>query len=424
MSLSSHMGLWFAYLISLYFIIFWFITFWENRSRFKREEKQAPKLRNYPFVSILIPAYNEEKHITSTVNSVLELNYPKDRYEIIVINDGSIDSTKAKVKEIISKNKKRNLIFIDQKNQGKAESLNNALKKARGEFFACLDADSDVDKDTLVKMVAVYEKENDADLAIVTPAMKVKKPKTLLQKFQRIEYMTTMFMARLMSHLNCIYVAPGPFSVYRTSIIKNLGGFDKKSLTEDQEIAYRCQKHHYKLKHCYDAYVYTASPPNFRGLFKQRNRWYKGGIFNLIKYKSLIWNKKYGDFGVIQMTSNIAIFVLGAVTITAFSYYAIWPLLKLFYKFYLVGFNILPYIKTLTFNYTWLDINIVLIMVLGLIFMLAAAILYISYKNAREKIKTAQVPHIILYFFIYYLILSFIELVVFVEIAVGKKQRW
>ena len=424
MSLSSHTVLWFAYLVSLYFLIFWFITFWENKERFKKEEERKLNLDNPPFVSVLIPAHNEESQIKDTINSVLKLNYPKDRYEIIVINDGSKDCTKDKIQEVINENKDRKIIVIDQENQGKADSLNNALKIAKGKFFACLDADSYVEQDTLMKMMVLYEKENDPDLAIITPAMKVKKPKNLLQKFQRIEYMTMMFMGRLMSHLNCIYVAPGPFSIYRTAIIKKLGGFDKKSLTEDQEIAYRAQKHNYKLRHCYNAYVYTSTPKKFRQLFKQRNRWYKGGIFNLIKYKNMIWNKKYGDFGIIQMTNNVAIFILGAATISCFSYYVIWPLLKTLYKFFLVGFNIWPYITSWSFTAIWLDINVPMVMILGLIFMISSTILYISYKNAREKLHIKHLPHIFLYFLVYYLFLCLIELVVFVELARGKKQKW
>lgn len=424
MGLLSHMGLWFAYLLSLFFAVFWFITFWEHRGSLKAEESKKQGLNEFPFVSIIIPAYNEEKHITLTLESVLSLNYPKDKYEIIVVNDGSKDNTKKKVEDLIKQHRDRKIIFINQKNQGKATSLNNGLKKVKGEFFACLDADSYVEKDTLQRMLALYEREKDENLAIVTPAMRVNSPKTLLQKFQRIEYLISMFMARLMSRLNCIYVAPGPFSLYRTSIIKKLGGFDVKSLTEDQEIAYRTQKHHYKLRHCYNAYVHTSAPPNLKKLFKQRNRWYKGGIFNLIKYREMIWNKCYGDFGIIQMTSNIAIFVLGAITISSFSYYVIWPILKLIHKLAFINFNIIPFIKAWRFTGSLLDINVTLVMVLGLMLCLAAAIFYVSHKNAKEKINPKSILTVILYFFVYYLILSVIELVVFMEVIGGRKQKW
>ena len=134
------------------------------------------------------------------------------------------------------------------------------MKIAKGEFFACLDADSYVEKDTLTKMLVLYEKENDPDLTIVTPAMKVKKPKNLIQKLQRVEYILTLFVSRLMSRLDCIYVAPGPFSLYRKKTIIDMGGFEVGNLTEDQEIAYRAQKHQYKIKQCYNAYVYTIAP--------------------------------------------------------------------------------------------------------------------------------------------------------------------
>ena len=272
MGILSQGIVWFAYIASIYFMVFWFMTFFEKRHEFKSEECEEQKITKFPFVSVLIPAYNEEVHISETIDSVLNLNYPSDRYEIIVINDGSSDNTKQKVQEMMEKNPERSITLIDQHNQGKANSLNNALKISKGEFFACLDADSYVGSESLRRQLYIYEKEDDPHLVIVTPAMKVRNPKKLIEKFQRIEYLSMMFMGRLMSHIDCVYVAPGPFSLYRTSIIKTLGGFDPNSLTEDQEIAYRAQTNHYRIKHCYNAYVYTATPKKIGHLMKQRNR--------------------------------------------------------------------------------------------------------------------------------------------------------
>jgi len=142
------------------------------------------KLKKYPFVSVLVPAFNEGEVVKETILSVLNLDYPEDNLEVIVINDGSTDNTRKVVEEVVNDHKYRNIILINQENQGKAASLNNALKIAKGEFFSCLDADSFVDKFTLKKMLALYE-DNDSDLAIVTPALKVARPSSIIQKFQR-----------------------------------------------------------------------------------------------------------------------------------------------------------------------------------------------------------------------------------------------
>jgi len=200
--------LWATYMVSLYFAIFWFLVLMDGG--FKKTKKS--KLKNYPDVSIVIPAYNEEKRIRLTLDSVLKLNYPKDRLEIIVINDGSADKTKEVVEGIISKNRDFGIRLISQKNRGKGAALNNGLKKAKGEFFVCLDADSYVKEDALLKMLPEFDKE---DIAAVLPLLKVRNPKSLWQKMQWLEYLVNMFYKELMSRLNCVHVAPGPFSVYR-----------------------------------------------------------------------------------------------------------------------------------------------------------------------------------------------------------------
>ena len=99
--------------------------------------------------------------------------------------------------------------------------------------------------------------------------------------------MTAMLLIKLMGYIDSNYIAPGPFSVYKTSVIKNLGGFDETNLTEDQEIAYRVQKKHLKIRQCPTAEVYTVAPGSIRTLYRQRNRWFKGTLQNLFKYKSL-----------------------------------------------------------------------------------------------------------------------------------------
>lgn len=422
MNIILNIVLWITYIISLYLVVFWLIVFLDLKTGFEKQNKKV-KLKSYPLVSVIIPAYNEEEAIKVSLNSVINLDYPKDKLEIIVVNDGSTDNTKQVVEKIIQKNKDRRIILINQPNQGKGKALNNGLKIAKGQFFACLDADSYVERSTLKKMLAVYEQESE-DLAIVTPAMKVDKPKTIVQKLQKLEYLVAIFMARLMSHLDCIYVAPGPFSLYRTNVIKKLGGFDENNLTEDQEIAYRIQKYNYRIKQCHNGYVYTFAPTTFRQLYKQRNRWLKGSLFNLIKYKKLWFNKKYGDFGIHQINVNISTFFLSVSITLLFLYYTIRPLIRNLHDFYLVKFDIMPYLKTLRFTIDPLSINLSIMFVLWFLCGVALIMFYISHKNANEKIKKQSLIYLFPYFIIYYLVLAFIAVVSIIELLIGKIQKW
>lgn len=416
--------LWITYILSLYIIVYWLIIFFTKKEDFTVKEEKKIHLSRFPFVSILVPAFNEEDTIIAVLENILKMDYPKNKFEIIVINDGSTDQTKEKVKKFIKRNKIFKIKLINQENQGKAQSLNNALKTARGEFFACLDADSFVEPKTLKKMLKMYEEEGKG-LAIATPAMKVKAPKTFLQKVQWLEYLVSLFIARLMSHLDCIFVAPGPFSLYRTRIIKKLGGFDRGNITEDQEIAYRAQKHHYKIKQCYNGYVYTIAPKNLSELYKQRNRWLKGTFLNILKYKKMIWNKKYGDFGIMQMSINIIIFFVSIVTIFFFSLYVLKPVYTFIKNLYLINFDIRPFIVDLTnFKFIFLSFDLEKIVILYLLLLLSFTVIYFSHINANEKFKKKDIFSLLTYFLVYYLIMSFIVVVMFFELLVEKKHKW
>jgi len=426
MNVFASIILWTSYIISLYFTIFWLIVFLDAKPRFLKEEKEKRLLNKFPNVSVLIPGYNEEKTISKTIHSVLNLDYPKNKLQIIVINDGSKDKTKEVVEEIIRKNKERDIILINQKNKGKAAALNNALKITKGEFFSCLDADSTVDKKTLKKMIYLYQKEDDKDLVIVTPAMKVNKPKTLIQKLQWLEYLVAMFVARLMSQLDCIYVAPGPFSLYRAKTIKKLGGFSEDNLTEDMEIAYRVQTHDYKIRQCFDAYVHTVAPQTFHQLYKQRNRWFKGGILNVFLYRNMFMNKKFGDFGLVQMSINMFNFFLAISAISFFFYYAILPILNNIHEMWLVKFDFLPYLKTffLNLNFNILSIDLTKTFILILLFSVFLVMFILSHKNANERVKKHGFLYMLPYFLFYYVGLSFIAVIVIGELIIGKKQKW
>ncbi len=421
MKLYIEIILWVTYVLVLYFSIFRLLVLFEHKKDFNKQRRVF--LKRFPFVSIIIPAYNEEESITNTLKSVIKLDYPKDMFEIIAVNDGSTDDTKKEILCFKQKHPDYSIILMDQKNQGKAKSMNDALRIAGGEFFACLDADSFVDKNALKRMLFTFQ-EGDERLAIVTPAMKVTEPKNFLQKLQRAEYLSAILINRITGYINSIYVAPGPFSVYRTDIIKKIGGFDENNLTEDQEIAYRAQQHNYKIGHCPDGFVYTLAPKNARDLYKQRNRWMKGGIFNALKYKSLTFNKKYGDFGLFQMPSNFFNFILGGIAVFFVVYYSVIPIFRNLRHLYLIGFDIVPYFRNFRLTINLLDINLPFLMFMVLLFVLIVILFILAHHNARESARKYGFFYMAPYFFVYYIIMSFVVLIAAVELLFGRKQKW
>jgi cellulose synthase/poly-beta-1,6-N-acetylglucosamine synthase-like glycosyltransferase len=405
--------------------IYWLVTYAEKYSEFKNE-KSATALAEFPFVSVIIPAYNEEATIKKTAQSVLALNYPHDKLELIMVNDGSTDKTLQIMENIKKRYAERNIKLISHKNAGKAASMNRAIWQAKGEYFACLDADSFVDRQNLRKMIAMFQK--DLELTIVTPAMKVKSPKTWLQKFQRLEYITSIFFMRIMGHFDMIYVAPGPFSVYKKNVVKKLGGFEVGNLTEDMEIAYRMQKYHYKIRQCHDAYVHTIAPRNLRELYKQRNRWYKGGFINFLKYRQTFLNPSYGDFGMFMMPIVLCLYLFSILTLAFTAYFTFNPLWNGLRDLFLIKFNLAPYIRDLlNFDFTWniLNLGFSRFSVLILLFGISFALLYIAHKNANESMKKYGVLHLVPYTFFYFVILSAFVFVILGQTVVrAKQQKW
>lgn len=423
MNIFLEIFLWMTYLCALYFAVFWLLSFLDRKELFKKEEEKSTELKNYPEVSVIIPSYNAERTIQKCIQSVIELDYPKEKLELIVINDGSEDSTEEKIKELIKENKELQIKLISQENRGKAAALNNALKTAKGELFACLDSDSFVERATLKKMVYVFMTNGD-DLKIVIPALKVSTPKNLLQKLQHVEYMISMFLNRILSHLDSNYVAPGPFSLYRKQTVIETGGFDENNLTEDQEIAYRMQSKHHDIIHCHDAYVHTIAPENLKGLSKQRNRWYKGGLINLIKYRKIMLNKEYGHFGMFQLPLLFYLSIGAIATVIFFNYFVTWPIIKNLYNLYLVGFDIVPYLKSFQLSFDLLSMDFAKGLAAFSIFLFTLIIVLFSMRNAKEKISLKTLAYLIPYFIVYYVIMSFIAVLSLVELAIGKTQKW
>jgi len=417
--------LWISYFVTLYLGVYWLLTYFEKYSEFKNEKSKI-RLSEFPYVSVIIPTYNEENCIKQTAESVLALNYPREKLELIMVNDGSTDNTLEVMEQLKKRYSKRNIRIISHKNMGKAASMNKAIWRAKGEYFACLDADSTVDRNNLRKMIAMFQK--DSTLAIVTPAMKVKEPKTWLQKFQRLEYITSLFFMRIMGHFDMIYVAPGPFSVYKKSIVKKLGGFEIGNLTEDMEIAYRMQRHHYKIRQCFDAYVHTIAPKSLRELYKQRNRWYKGGLINFVKYRNIFFNPKYGDFGMFMMPVVLSLYIFSLMALGFTSYFTINPIWHSLRDLFLIRFNIIPHIKdflAFNFNINILNITFSRFSMLALILGMSFALLYIAHRNAKESIRRYGVLHLVPYTFFYFVILSAFVFIILTQTLIGaKQQKW
>jgi len=410
--------LWVTYFFSLFFAVFWLMTFMTEGLGTKRK-----RLKNFSRVSVVIPAFNEEMSIKESIRSVLQLDYPKDKLEVIAVNDGSTDSTAKKIKETIKENPDRDIKLINKKNGGKGSALNAGLKIAKGDYFVCLDADSFVQRNALKKLLPHFHKE---EVAAVLPALKVsKKQNNLLQKMQHYEYIVNMFYKELMSKLDCIRVTPGPFSVYKTSILKKVGGFDEnRNLTEDLEMALRLQSHHYKIIQILRTHVTTIAPATLREVYKQRNRWYKGSVLNTLKYKKMLMNRKYGDFGIMEMPTTLISGAIALILLFSLFYYTLRPLITNIYHLSLVNFDIMAYIRNWFLKFHILDLNYSLILVGVVMFIVSMYVLKKSHIINKEKVFGFGLVPLVFYLLMYFVILGMVWAGIALDFFLGRVQKW
>jgi len=304
-----------------------------------KETKSDPTPKKMSLVSIVIPIYKGDKKelITRAVDSALALDYPET--EVILSWNGPKNENYELCEQL---EKKRNVKLFYTPKKGKAAGINNALAEVRGEYFSCLDADSFYHKNALKCMVGYLEQPN---VAAATSAMKAHGSKSIIQKIQWVEYIFAIYLRKMMSFLNCLYVVPGPGSMYKTEIIRKIGGFDEENLTEDMEIAFRIQKEGYKIANSANAYVETDTPEKLADLVKQRVRWFVGFLDNVKKYKMFVLNPRYGSLGMYMIPASIVWIGVLFYTIGKFFYNVIDGMRFSIKTFLLTGFNLDIFLK-------------------------------------------------------------------------------
>ncbi|HCQ5569469.1 TPA: glycosyltransferase family 2 protein [Clostridioides difficile] len=255
---------------------------------FKNFDKEIKEIDEYPMISILVPAHNEAKVIGRTVESLLLLNYPKSKMELIVINDNSSDNSKEILENIKDRYNNYNFTIINTDSltggKGKSNALNIGYTISKGDFIAVYDADNTPDKNALRYLVQTIVM-NDELGAVIGKFRTRNKNKNLLTKFINIETLSFQWMSQAGRwQLFNLCTIPGTNFILRRSIIEEIGGWDSKAIAEDTEISFRIYKLGYKIKFVPQSITWEQEPETVKVWIKQRTRWAKGNIYVLMKY--------------------------------------------------------------------------------------------------------------------------------------------
>lgn len=306
------------------------------------------KKRMLPSISIIAPAYNEEKTIIESANSLLNLKYPE--YELIIVNDGSKDQTlntliryydlkrvdylydsrldTKPVRGVYLNRSRPQLIVVDKINGGKADSLNVGINIANKEYVCGIDADSLLEDDALIKLASLTLDEETETPALGGNVLPINGctidrgqiaqkglAESKLARFQTIEYIRSFMSGRLgWSYFNCLLIISGAFGLFRKERIINVGGYLTSSgkyktdtVGEDMELVVRISRQMkearrpFRILYAYNANCWTEVPEDIKTLKKQRYRWHRGLIEILTFHREMMFRPIYGRIGTVAM---------------------------------------------------------------------------------------------------------------------------
>lgn len=364
-----------------------------RRNRFTSYNRMAGS-ECVPPVSILVPSYNEELTIIESVRSLLALNYPQ--HEVIVINDGSKDRTLELLIDefelgrlpqelaagtgVLDTTPPRgiyynplvpNLYVIDKPNGGKADSLNVGINFSHYPLICTIDADSLLEKDSLIRIGRMYMENPEETVAIGGMVRiansctiengvvkEVRLPRNWWARFQCIEYIRAFLGGRIgWSSINALVIISGAFGVFRKEEVIAVGGYREGYPGEDMNIVIKLHKRMielgrpYRVDFCPDAVCWTQAPDTMRILASQRKRWGRGNLKNMWEYRHLLFNPKYRLFGMLSMPYTVIYEMLNPyVKLTGFLALVGYVLLDMTKWPVLVSFMLVNLMLALLFN--------------------------------------------------------------------------
>ena len=295
-----------------------------------------------PSVSLIAPAYNEEKTIVENIRSLMSIHY--NNFEIIIVNDGSKDETmqtiiKAydlvkvdffvhqkiackKIKGVYKSTNKayKKLVVVDKENGGKSDALNAGVNISQYNLITCIDVDCIIEQDAILKMVKPFMEEKERVIAtggVIRIAnscdiedgrlLIARVPQNMIPRFQVVEYLRAFLMGRMAwSKMNGLLLISGALGFFDKEVVVACGGYDHNTVGEDMELVVRMRRYmtdnkkKYKVVYIPDPLCWTEAPADYKVLARQRSRWMRGTMETLWTHRKLFFNPKYGLLGVLS----------------------------------------------------------------------------------------------------------------------------
>jgi poly-beta-1,6-N-acetyl-D-glucosamine synthase len=290
----------FASILLTKYFIYMFLSPWNEileLHRQKIKDKQGSHVKYSPRVSILVPAWNEQDGIITTVKALLKSTYKN--VEILVIDNASRDETAKNVLALISQHDESNkhlkkseritVKYCYEGKQGKGHALNHGLKVATGEIIMSIDADCFVPPDSVGNFVKYFQ---DPTVMAAVGNVRIGNTETLIGVVQYLEFLFSFYFKKAESLINTIYIIGGAAGAFRREVFDKLGPYSETNITEDIELSMRIQGAGMRIVYAPDAYVFTEGAVTLEGLMKQRLRWKRGRFETLVEHRYMFFSRQ------------------------------------------------------------------------------------------------------------------------------------
>ncbi len=247
--------------------------------------REPPEVKGQPFVSILVPCFNEAGNGEETLLAALAQRYPN--FEVIAINDGSSDGTGALLDALAARHERLRVVHLAH-NQGKAMALRMGALAARGEYLVCIDGDAALDPDAAAYLVAPMV--DNPRVGAVTGNPRIRTRSTLIGRVQVGEFSSIIgLIKRTQRVYGQVFTISGVVAAFRRRALDRVGYWSLDMITEDIDISWKLQRDHWSIFYEPRALCWILMPETLRGLWKQRLRWAQGGAEVFLKNVKSIW---------------------------------------------------------------------------------------------------------------------------------------
>lgn len=283
----------FAFFYPIIMAFFWMtggLYYYLRRERNTPAPDAPPPMRHTPFVSVLVPCFNEEAHIAATITALSAQQYPD--FEIIAINDGSTDRTAELLEALVADHPRLRVVHLAQ-NQGKANALRIGTLSATSDYLVCIDSDATVDPHAVRWMVGHLA--DGPRVGAVTGNPRIRNRTTLMGRMQIGEFSAIIgLIKRAQRTYGRLFTISGVICAFRRTALHDVGYWSDRMVTEDIDISWRLQMAGWDIRYEPNALCWILMPETLRGLWSQRLRWACGGVEVLLQHgrKALTWKRR------------------------------------------------------------------------------------------------------------------------------------